>query len=81
MEFMSNDVRKPVRYATSLKKGIDKVQFWRVLLKHYAHPLKDWIDALHGLLIHRVTGTYFLLIGMDNDTLARQIGLLINIFF
>ncbi|KAG7972378.1 hypothetical protein I3843_07G180500 [Carya illinoinensis] len=45
MEFMSNDVRKPVRYATSLKKGIDKVQFWRVLLKHYAHPLKDWIDA------------------------------------
>ncbi|KAF5456217.1 hypothetical protein F2P56_025722 [Juglans regia] len=45
MKFMSNDVRKPVRYATTLKDGIDKVQFWRDLLKHYANPLEDWIDA------------------------------------
>ncbi|KAI3471023.1 hypothetical protein Pfo_027686 [Paulownia fortunei] len=42
-KFMSNDVHKPVRYGTSLKDGVDKVQFWRVFLKHYAHPLKDWI--------------------------------------
>ncbi|KAK6117896.1 hypothetical protein DH2020_048364 [Rehmannia glutinosa] len=41
--FMSNDVHKPVRYGSSLKDGVDKVQFWRVFLKHYAHPLKDWI--------------------------------------
>ncbi|XP_057745074.1 flavanone 3-dioxygenase 3 [Arachis stenosperma] len=39
----SSDVRKPVRYATSLKDGVDKHQFWRVFLKHYAHPLNDWI--------------------------------------
>lgn len=43
MKLMSNDVHKPVRCGTSLKDGIDKVQFWRVFLKHYAHPLKDWI--------------------------------------
>lgn len=42
-ELMSNDVHKPVRYGTSLKDGVDKVQFWRVFLKHYAHPLKKWI--------------------------------------
>nr|KYP49749.1 Protein SRG1 [Cajanus cajan] len=43
VKLMSNDVHKPVRYGTSLKDGIDKVKFWRVFLKHYAHPLKDWI--------------------------------------
>ncbi|TYI72316.1 hypothetical protein E1A91_D07G052900v1 [Gossypium mustelinum] len=35
----------PVRYGTSLKDGADKVQFWRVFLKHYAHPLDAWIDS------------------------------------
>ncbi|KAF6158816.1 hypothetical protein GIB67_012459 [Kingdonia uniflora] len=44
-EFMSNDIYKPVRYSTSLKDGVDKVQFWRVFLKHYAHPLEDWIGS------------------------------------
>ncbi|KAA8533918.1 hypothetical protein F0562_031435 [Nyssa sinensis] len=44
MKLMSNDVHKPVRYGTSLKDSLDKVQFWRVFLKHYAHPLKDWVD-------------------------------------
>lgn len=42
-KLMSNDVHKPVRCGTSLKDGVDKFQFWRVFLKHYAHPLKDWI--------------------------------------
>ncbi|EYU35161.1 hypothetical protein ABFS82_06G120100 [Erythranthe guttata] len=42
-EYMSNDVHNPVRYGTSLKDGEDKVQFWRVFLKHYAHPLQDWV--------------------------------------
>ncbi|KAG8381580.1 hypothetical protein BUALT_Bualt06G0136300 [Buddleja alternifolia] len=42
-KFMSNDVHKPVRYGTSVRDGEDNVQFWRVFLKHYAHPLKDWI--------------------------------------
>lgn len=45
MKYMSNDVHKPVRYSTSLKDGFDKVQFWRVFLKHYSHPLEDWIDS------------------------------------
>ncbi|KAI4308601.1 hypothetical protein L6164_031657 [Bauhinia variegata] len=40
---MSNDVHKPVRYGTSYRDGVDKIQFWRIFLKHYAHPLKDWI--------------------------------------
>ncbi|KAK7393158.1 hypothetical protein VNO78_21640 [Psophocarpus tetragonolobus] len=30
LKLMSNDVHKPVRYGTSLKDGIHKVQFWRV---------------------------------------------------
>lgn len=43
VNLMSNDVYKPIRYCTSIKDGVDKVQFWRVFLKHYANPLKDWI--------------------------------------
>jgi len=43
VNLMSKDVYKPVRYCTSIKDGVDKVQFWRVFLKHYANPLKDWI--------------------------------------
>ena len=42
-KFMSNDVYAPVRYTTSLKDGLDKTQFWRIFLKHYAHPLHRWI--------------------------------------
>ncbi|KAH7855422.1 hypothetical protein Vadar_024657 [Vaccinium darrowii] len=44
-KFMSNDVHKPVRSGTSLKDGVDKIQFWRVFLKHYAHPLEDWVKS------------------------------------
>lgn len=44
MKLVSNDVHKPVRYGTNLKDGVDKVQFWRVFLKHYANPLEDWIN-------------------------------------
>ncbi|KAI3911902.1 hypothetical protein MKW92_039638 [Papaver armeniacum] len=43
-DFMSNDVAKPVRYGTGLKDGCDVVQFWRIFLKHYAHPLEKWIE-------------------------------------
>ncbi|KAJ9545722.1 hypothetical protein OSB04_025429 [Centaurea solstitialis] len=42
--YMSNDVHKPVRYGTSIKDGLDKIQFWRVFLKLYAHPLDQWIQ-------------------------------------
>uniref|UniRef100_A0A0D3EH58 Non-haem dioxygenase N-terminal domain-containing protein n=1 Tax=Brassica oleracea var. oleracea TaxID=109376 RepID=A0A0D3EH58_BRAOL len=42
-KFMSNDVYAPVRYTTSIKDGLDKIQFWRIFLKHYAHPLHRWI--------------------------------------
>ncbi|XP_074369595.1 flavanone 3-dioxygenase 3 [Apium graveolens] len=44
MKYMSNDVHKSVRYGTSLKDGLDKLQYWRVFLKHYAHPLHQWIQ-------------------------------------
>ncbi|XP_048127763.1 2-oxoglutarate-dependent dioxygenase 21, chloroplastic [Rhodamnia argentea] len=43
MKYMSSNVHEPVRYATSLKDGIDKIQFWRVFLEHYAHPLEHWM--------------------------------------
>ncbi|CAA2971452.1 DOWNY MILDEW RESISTANCE 6 [Olea europaea subsp. europaea] len=42
-KFMSNEVHEPVRYGTSIQDGLDKVQFWRVFLKQYAHPLKEWV--------------------------------------
>ncbi|XP_021714029.1 flavanone 3-dioxygenase 3-like [Chenopodium quinoa] len=45
LKFMSKDVHKPVRYGTSLKDGVDKIQFWRVFLKHYANPLNDWVQS------------------------------------
>ena len=44
VKFMSNDVRQPVRYGTSIKDGADKVQFWRTFLKHYANPPDDWLS-------------------------------------
>ncbi|XP_059625293.1 flavanone 3-dioxygenase 3 [Cornus florida] len=44
MKLMSNDVKKPVRYGTSIKDGEDNAQFWRVFLKLYAHPLKNWVE-------------------------------------
>ncbi|PHT86604.1 hypothetical protein T459_08710 [Capsicum annuum] len=43
-KFISNDVYKSIRYGTSLKDGEDKVQFWRVFIKHHANPLNDWIE-------------------------------------
>ncbi|KAH9678715.1 Fe2OG dioxygenase domain-containing protein [Citrus sinensis] len=42
---MSSDVHKPARYGTRLRDGADKIQFWRVFLKHYASPLEDWIGS------------------------------------
>ncbi|KAI8007468.1 Flavanone 3-dioxygenase 3 [Camellia lanceoleosa] len=45
VKFISNDVNRPVRYGTSLKDGADKIQFWRVFLKHYAHPLEDFVKS------------------------------------
>ncbi|KAK9178445.1 hypothetical protein WN943_027635 [Citrus x changshan-huyou] len=41
LKFMSSDVYKPARYGTRLRDGADKIQFWRVFLKHYASPLED----------------------------------------
>ncbi|KAF3336091.1 putative flavonol synthase/flavanone 3-hydroxylase [Carex littledalei] len=39
-EFESYDLRKPVRYEAALQGNNNKS---RLLLKHYANPLKDWI--------------------------------------
>ncbi|CAN6172131.1 unnamed protein product [Urochloa humidicola] len=40
-EFSSEDIRQPVRYDTSSK---DSISMSRAFLKHYAHPLRDWIQ-------------------------------------
>ncbi|KAL0321700.1 UNVERIFIED_CONTAM: putative 2-oxoglutarate-dependent dioxygenase SLC1 [Sesamum calycinum] len=52
-KFMSSDVHEPVRYGTSVRDGVDKVQFWRVFLKHYAHPSRTGSDC--GLITHMIT--------------------------
>ncbi|KAK1307228.1 Codeine O-demethylase [Acorus calamus] len=42
--YKSNDVCEPVRYGTSFKHGeYEKIQFWRFFLKHYAHPLHNYV--------------------------------------
>lgn len=47
VKFMSGDVHKPVRYGTgfNFKEGVERTQYWRLFLKHYAHPLQDWIGS------------------------------------
>uniref|UniRef100_A0A0D9WAW3 Fe2OG dioxygenase domain-containing protein n=1 Tax=Leersia perrieri TaxID=77586 RepID=A0A0D9WAW3_9ORYZ len=40
-EYASDDIRQPVRYDTSSKDGISMS---RAFLKHYAHPLCDWLQ-------------------------------------
>ena len=40
-EFASEDLRQPVRYDTSSK---DSISMSRAFLKHYAHPLSDWVQ-------------------------------------
>ncbi|XP_044326698.1 flavanone 3-dioxygenase 3-like [Triticum aestivum] len=40
-EFASDDLRRPVRYDTSSKDGISMS---RAYLKHYAHPLGEWMQ-------------------------------------
>ncbi|GJZ65764.1 flavanone 3-dioxygenase 3 [Tanacetum coccineum] len=41
---MSNDRSQASSLWNSIKDGADKIQFWRVFLKHYAHPLNEWIQ-------------------------------------
>ncbi|KAF7011417.1 hypothetical protein CFC21_025730 [Triticum aestivum] len=40
-EFASDDIRRPVRYGTSSKDGTRPA---RTFLKHYAHPLSEWLQ-------------------------------------
>uniref|UniRef100_A0A0E0G747 Fe2OG dioxygenase domain-containing protein n=1 Tax=Oryza nivara TaxID=4536 RepID=A0A0E0G747_ORYNI len=40
-EYASDDIRQPVRYDTSSKDGISMS---RAFLKHYAHPLCNWLQ-------------------------------------
>ncbi|KAG8043849.1 hypothetical protein GUJ93_ZPchr0458g22864 [Zizania palustris] len=40
-EYASDDLQQPVRYDTSSKDGISMS---RAFLKHYAHPLCDWLQ-------------------------------------
>lgn len=43
MRLFSDDVHKPVRYGTSLNQAKDEVFCWRDFIKHYSHPIADWI--------------------------------------
>lgn len=43
MLLMSNSVHEPVRYGTSSNHARDKVHFWRDFIKHYSHPISNWI--------------------------------------
>ncbi|XP_050204059.1 flavanone 3-dioxygenase 3-like [Mercurialis annua] len=43
MLLLSTNVHAPVRYGTSLNHAKDEVHFWRDFIKHYSHPLSDWI--------------------------------------
>lgn len=43
MLLMSGNVHAPVRYGTSLNHSRDKVHFWRDFIKHYSHPISEWI--------------------------------------
>ncbi|KAI6672186.1 hypothetical protein NL676_000092 [Syzygium grande] len=47
VKLMSGDVHKPVRYGTgfNFREGVERTQYWRLFLKHYAHPLQDWIGS------------------------------------
>ncbi|MED6182765.1 hypothetical protein PIB30_031767 [Stylosanthes scabra] len=43
MRLFSDDVHMPVRYGTSLNHARDEIYCWRDFIKHYSHPLSDWI--------------------------------------
>lgn len=43
MHLFSDDVHKPVRYGTSLNQAKDEVYCWRDFIKHYSHPISNWI--------------------------------------
>ncbi|KAI4354688.1 hypothetical protein L6164_003535 [Bauhinia variegata] len=43
MHLFSGDVHKPVRYGTSLNHTVDEVYCWRDFIKHYSHPISDYI--------------------------------------
>ncbi|XP_039070313.1 flavanone 3-dioxygenase 3-like [Hibiscus syriacus] len=43
MPLSSDNVHNPVRYGTSLNHASDKVHYWRDFIKHYSHPISDWI--------------------------------------
>jgi isopenicillin N synthase-like dioxygenase len=40
-KFASEELRRPVRYDTSSK---DSISMSRAFLKHYAHPISEWIQ-------------------------------------
>ncbi|CAM8991079.1 unnamed protein product [Rhodiola kirilowii] len=43
MKLGSGDVHTPVRYGTSVNHVKDEVRFWRDFIKHYSHPISDWV--------------------------------------
>ncbi|XP_021279688.1 protein DMR6-LIKE OXYGENASE 1 [Herrania umbratica] len=43
MLLLSDNVHDPVRYGTSLNHASNKVHFRRDFIKHYSHPISNWI--------------------------------------
>lgn len=43
MLLLSDNIHEPVRYGTSLNHVVDRVHFWRDFIKHYSHPISEWI--------------------------------------
>ncbi|GLT39622.1 hypothetical protein SLA2020_138040 [Shorea laevis] len=43
MLLLSDDVHDPERYGTSINHRNDKVHRWRDFIKHYSHPISNWI--------------------------------------
>lgn len=44
MHLVSDNFQEPVRYGTSINHSTDRVHYWRDFIKHYSHPLSNWIN-------------------------------------
>ncbi|KAI4383039.1 hypothetical protein MLD38_008920 [Melastoma candidum] len=44
-KYESGNLREPVRYGTGLKDGEEVTRNRRFFIKHYAHPLEEWITC------------------------------------
>jgi isopenicillin N synthase-like dioxygenase len=43
LELMSTDITRPVRFNLIKENNMGQEEIQRMFLKHYAHPLEEWI--------------------------------------